>query len=113
MQGSALTGIPAPAAPAFPRCWAGSRPRSRSLSADDEPRVRDGVMRRAERSVANQRHVAGQHAGHGVAARHVQRFGRRHARDTEGVEGMTRASSVLPEPGGPDIKMFWTKTSQF
>ena len=41
-------------------------------------------MRRAERPVADQRHVAGQHAGDGVDARDVQRFGGGHARQDRG-----------------------------
>jgi hypothetical protein len=34
-------------------------PRPRPLPAADETRVRDGVVRRAEGAVADQRHVAG------------------------------------------------------
>jgi hypothetical protein len=34
-------------------------------------------------------------------------------RHTEGVDGRERASRVLPDPGWPDIFMFWTKTSHF
>ena len=62
--------------------FAGPRP----LSAADEAGVRDGVMRRAEGPVADQRHVAGQHAGDRVDARHIQRLGGGHARE-EGSRG--------------------------
>ena len=55
---------------------AGPRP----LPAADQPGVRDGVVRRAEGPVADQRDVAGQHAGDGVDARDVQRLGGGHAR---------------------------------
>jgi hypothetical protein len=45
----------------------------------------------------------------GVGAGDVKRLGGGHARQDEGRE---RASSVLPDPGGPNIIfMFWTKTS--
>jgi len=60
--------------------------RARPLAAADESRVRDGVVRGAEGVVADQRHVAGQHAGHGVDPRDVQRLGRRHTRE-DGGEG--------------------------
>ena len=59
---------------------AGPRP----LPAADEARVRDGVMRRAEGPVADQRDVAGQHAGDGVDTRDIQRLGRGHARQDRG-----------------------------
>ena len=36
--------------------------RPRPLAATHQPRVRDGVVRRAEGAVADQRHVARQHA---------------------------------------------------
>ena len=68
---------------------AGPRP----LAADDEAGVRDGVVRGAEGPVADQRDVAGQHAGDGVDARDVQRLGGGHAREDRG-EGRTPA-----EPG--------------
>jgi hypothetical protein len=69
--------------------------RPRPLPATDQPRVRDRVMRRAKRSVADQRHVAGEHAGHRVDARDVQRLGGGHARQDRGQrarkERLTRA----------------------
>ena len=79
---------------------AGPRP----LPAADEAGVRDGMVRRAERPVADQRHVARQHPGDGIDARHVQRLG---GVMRGRIDGSERARSVLPEPGGPDIKMLW------
>jgi hypothetical protein len=62
------------------------------------------MVRRVEGPVADQRYVAGQHAGDRVDARHVQRLG---GVMRGRIEGMERASSVLPEPGGPDIRTLW------
>ena len=53
--------------------------RPRPLPAAHQPGMRDGVMRRTEGPVADQRDVAGQHAGDGVYPRDIQCLGRGHA----------------------------------
>ena len=80
--------------------------RPRPLPAADQAGVRDGVVRRAEGAVADQRDVAGQHAGDGVDAGDVQRLGRGHAREDRGEgagkqrlagAGRTRHKDVVDE----------------
>ena len=86
---------------------AGPRP----LPAAHQPRVRDGVMRRTEGPVADQRDVAGQHAGDGVDARDVQRLGRGHAR--RGSRGASAPAASCRTRADPTYRMLWTKPRQF
>ena len=76
--------------------------RARDRAAADQPRVGDGVVRRAERAVGDQTAARIEHAGHGVDLGGLERLLERERRR---IDGRRLASMVLPEPGGPIIRM--------
>jgi hypothetical protein len=73
-------------------------------AAAEETGIGNRMVRRAERAVKDQGLVAFQRARDAVDARGFERLFQLHFRR---IEGMRRASMVLPAPGEPIMSRLW------
>ena len=73
------------------------------LPAADQPRVRDGVVRRAEGPVAHEGHLPAQMPADTVDARHIERLGGRQAREDGGERAGEQRLAAAGRAGHDDI----------